>query len=126
MVLGLPLGLVPESTHQVKRPCRQTSCNSMPVDSDSESRPKRLIRGNVDGKRRKHRTANTWSQDLKVWTTLGMTAASQFAVDRNIGLCHEEIKVTAAQVAHLTREMTVQKTLDDSKQTLRTEVGCYR
>ena len=49
--------------------------------------PKRFILGNMDGKMRKRRTANTWFQDLKDWAmldTMDMMAASQLAVDRNI------------------------------------------
>ena len=58
---------------------------------------KRLMQGNMEGKRRRGRTATTWFQDLKEWTKLDMAAASQLATDQE--RWRKIINVTAAQIA---------------------------
>ena len=55
------------------------------------------MQGKMEGKRRRGRPATTWLQDLKEWTKLDISGASQLATDRE-RWC-EIIKVTAAQIA---------------------------
>ena len=58
---------------------------------------KRLMQGQMEGKRRRGRPATTWFQDLKEWTKLDIAGASQLATDRE--RWRKIIKVTAAQIA---------------------------
>ena len=57
----------------------------------------RLMRGKMEGNRRRDRPATTWFQDLKEWTKLGIAAAPQLVNDRE--RWRKIIKVTAAQIA---------------------------
>ena len=58
---------------------------------------KRLMQGEMEGKRRRGRPATTWLQDLTESTKLDIAAASQLATDRE--RWRKIIKVAAAQIA---------------------------
>ena len=58
---------------------------------------KRMMQGNMEGKRRRGRPATTWFQDLKEWTKLDIAGASQLATDWE--RWRKIIKVTAAQIS---------------------------
>ena len=55
------------------------------------------MQGEMEGKRRRGRPATNWFQDLKEWTKLDISAASQLATDRE--RWGEISKATAAQIA---------------------------